>query len=214
MLRKTAQLFAGFALLMPVILYAQYAQQPQSARSLAAKPAAATGQKKPAAPKMTDAQKIALAMSAGPAESTKNATIIDWPDMPNGQSKQLRAGTNGWVCYATMDEPMCLDKEWQNWAAAWMSKSEPKISGPGIAYMLHGDKGASNTDPYAKGPTKDNQWVVSPPHVMVLFQNPKMLDAYPTDPKNGGPWVMWKGTPYAHLMVPVSLTKGATMSSK
>ena len=23
------------------------------------------------------------------------------------------------------------------------------------------------------------------------------------DPDNGGPYVMWKGTPYAHLMVPV-----------
>jgi hypothetical protein len=29
------------------------------------------------------------------------------------------------------------------------------------------------------------------------------LSALPTDPNNGGPWVMWKGTPYAHIMVPV-----------
>ena len=29
-----------------------------------------------------------------------------------------------------------------------------------------------------------------------------------TDPKNGGPWVMWKGTPYAHIMAPV--TNGKT----
>jgi len=38
-----------------------------------------------------------------------------------------------------------------------------------------------------------------------------LLDAFSTDPKNGGPWVMWKGTPYAHLMVPVSDTKMAMM---
>ena len=25
----------------------------------------------------------------------------------------------------------------------------------------------------------------------------------PTDPNRGGPYVMWKGTPYAHIMVPV-----------
>jgi hypothetical protein len=25
----------------------------------------------------------------------------------------------------------------------------------------------------------------------------------PTDSKNGGPWVMWAGTPYAHLMIPI-----------
>jgi len=95
-----------------------------------------------------------------------------------------------------------------------MNKSEPKIEGTGIAYMLRGDNGASNVDPYATKPTADNQWVFSPAHLMVLFQDQKMLDSYPTDPMTGGPWVMWKGTPYAHIMVPVSPTKMATMSSK
>ena len=171
----------------------------------------AAKEKKPAASKMTDAQKIALAVSAGPAEITKNATIMDMTSMP---PKQLRAGTNGWMCAAVINQPMCLDKEWQKWADAWMNKTEPKIEGTGIAYMLRGDNGASNTDPYATAPTPDNQWVVTPAHVMVLYQDLKMLDSYPTDPKNGGPWVMWKGTPYAHVMVPVSPTKAAMMSSK
>jgi hypothetical protein len=193
MLRKTAQLFVVLVLLTPVIVYAQHVR-------------------KPGAPTLTNAQKIALAMSAGPTEIARHATVVDMTDM--SKPKQLRAGTNGWVCYADVKEPMCLDKEWQKWAQAWMSKSEPKIDGTGIGYMLHGDKGASNTDPYAPGPTADNQWVVSPPHIMVLYQDPKMLDAYPTDPKGGGPWVMWKGTPYAHVMVPVSPTKAATMASK
>ena len=201
MLRKTGQLFVSFALLAAVILCAQHAQRAQA-------------QKKPVASTMTNGQKIALAESAGPAEIAKKATIIDMTDMPNSQMKQLRTGTNGWVCYAMIEQPMCLDKEWQKWAAAWMSKSELKIDGTGIAYMLRGDTGASNTDPYATEPSATNQWVVSPAHIMVLYQDPKMLDAYPTDPKNGGPWVMWKGTPYAHVMVPVSLTKAATMSSK
>ena len=31
----------------------------------------------------------------------------------------------------------------------------------------------------------------------------RQLDSLPTDPKNGGPWVMFKGTPYAHIMVPI-----------
>ena len=193
MLRKTAQLFVVLILLTPVIVYAQHAR-------------------KPAAPRLTNAQKIALAMSAGPTEIARHATIIDMTDM--SKPKQLRAGTNGWVCYAMIDEPMCLDKEWQKWAQAWMSKSDLTINGTGIGYMLRGDKGASNTDPYATGPTADNQWVVAPAHIMVLYQDPKMLDAYPTDPKSGGPWVMWKGTPYAHVMVPVSITKAATMSFK
>jgi hypothetical protein len=205
MLQKAAQLFAIVALLTLVILATA------SAQTAGAKSAEAAKTKKPAASKMTDAQKIALAMSAAPIEIARNATITDMSSMP---PKQLRAGTNGWVCSAPMDAPMCLDKEWQKWAEAWMSKKELKIEGTGIAYMLRGDHGASNTDPYATGPTADNQWVVSPSHLMLLFEDLKMLDAYPTDPKNGGPWVMWKGTPYAHLMVPVSPTKAVTMSSK
>jgi hypothetical protein len=31
----------------------------------------------------------------------------------------------------------------------------------------------------------------------------ELLELFPTDPNNGGPYVMWKGTPYAHLMVPI-----------
>jgi hypothetical protein len=34
-----------------------------------------------------------------------------------------------------------------------------------------------------------------------------MLDGMTTDPSTGGPWVMWKGTPYVHIMVPVSERK-------
>jgi hypothetical protein len=217
MLRKTAQLLACFALLPLGILHAQYPQDSppaQTATAATAKKKPASKKMTPASKKMTDAQKIALAMSAGPAEIARNATIIDMTDMAAGQPKQLRGGSNGWACYASMDEPMCLDKEWQKWAEAWMKKTEPKIEGTGFAYMLRGDKGASNTDPFATAPTADNQWVVSPPHLMVLLQDPKLLDAYPTDPKTGGPWVMWKGTPYAHIMVPVSATQAATMPSK
>jgi hypothetical protein len=61
--------------------------------------------------------------------------------------------------------------------------------------------------------TPAHEWVVSPAHVMVLYTEPKMLDAYPTDPKNGGLWVMWKGTPYAHLMVPVAPSQVAKMGA-
>jgi hypothetical protein len=100
--------------------------------------------------------------------------------------------------------PMCLDKEWQSWADGWVNKKDPQVKNIGLAYMLKGDTGASNTDPYAKKPTPDNQWVVSGPHVMVILPDPAQLDALPTDPQSGGPWVMWKGTKYAHIMMPTA----------
>jgi hypothetical protein len=39
--------------------------------------------------------------------------------------------------------------------------------------------------------------------------DPKVLDSLPTDPHAGGAWVMWKGTPYAHIMVPLSAVPAA-----
>jgi hypothetical protein len=156
--------------------------------------------------------KIRDAMSAAPADVAKNATIMDWPEKPGAPMKQLRAGTNGWMCMPTTGagggvgaDPMCLDKTFSAWADAYMNKKDPpQATTMGTAYMLRGDKGASNTDPFAEAPTPTNQWVVTGPHVMVLLPNPSQLDAYSTDPHGGGPFVMWKGTKYAHLMIPIS----------
>jgi hypothetical protein len=148
-----------------------------------------------------DAAKIARAMSAAPPSVSRNATIMSMD--ADGKMTQLRAGTNGWMCLLEADgTPMCLDKDWQAWADGWMNKKDPQVKGVGLAYMLKGDAGASNTDPYATKATPDNQWVVSGPHVMVISPDTAQLDALPTDPWNGGPWVMWKGTKYAHIMLP------------
>ncbi len=157
--------------------------------------------------------KIRTAMSAAPADIGKGATIVEMDE--KGQMKQLRAGTNGWTCMpsaggvagAAGADPMCLDKTWMGWADAWMSKKDPQVKTMGIGYMLRGDKGASNTDPFATAPTADNQWIVSPPHIMVLVPDPTLLDTLPTDPHSGGEWVMWKGTKYVHIMVPIVPTK-------
>src|SRR5262249_14860797 len=150
-----------------------------------------------------DLAKIAPAMSAAPPGSPRKDP--GQGSGAGGKMKHLRAGTNGWVCMLEPNGvPMCLDKEWQGWADAWVNKKDPQIKNVGLAYMLKGDKGASNTDPYADKPTADNKWVVSGPHVMVLTPDAAQLDALPTDPNNGGPWVMWKGTKYAHIMVPTA----------
>jgi hypothetical protein len=168
----------------------------------------------------SDAAVIAKATSAAPPDIGRNAAVMGMG--ADGKMKELRAGTNGWMCMLDLaGDSMCLDKEWQAWGDAWMNKKDPpKPKTVGIAYMLKGDKGASNTDPYATKPTADNQWVVSGPHIMVLPTDAAQLEACPTDPKAGGPWVMWKGTKYAHLMVPTAAmpktptpAKGATKSS-
>ncbi len=163
---------------------------------------------------MSDSAMIARAASAAPPEIGKGASVMG--PGPDGKMKQLRAGTNGWMCMVDpAGDPMCLDKEWQAWGDAWMNKKDPpQPKAVGVAYMLKGDKGASNTDPYATKQTANNQWVVSPPHVMILATDPSQLDAFPTDPKAGGPWVMWKGTKYAHIMVPTAPMPKSAMLPK
>ena len=42
--------------------------------------------------------KIQQAMRAAPADIWAKATIMDWPEKDGTPMKQLRAGTNGWMC--------------------------------------------------------------------------------------------------------------------
>ena len=98
---------------------------------------------------------------------------------------------------------MCADKVAQEWFGAYMAKKPVKINQMGLVYMLVGGTDASNTDPYATKPTSENQWVRTPSHVMVMLPDPRMLESYTSEPSTGTPYIMWKGTPYAHLMVPV-----------
>jgi len=144
---------------------------------------------------------LADALSAAWPGMTENATVVDW------EGNLLQEGSNGYTCLPTPpmlsgNAPMCMDSEWMKWADAWQNKKDYAPESLGISYMLVGDEGASNIDPYAEGPTDDNEWIVEGAHLMILAPT-AMLDAFPTDPDNGGPYVMWKGTPYAHLMVPV-----------
>jgi hypothetical protein len=44
---------------------------------------------------------------------------------------------------------------------------------------------------------------------MVAVPDPKTLSKFSTDWKSGGPYVMFAGTPYAHLMIPVTPAKAS-----
>lgn len=144
---------------------------------------------------------IADALSAAPPSLAEDATVMDW------EQNVLREGTNGWTCMPSPPNvdsaPMCMDGPWLEWAHAWMTRGPVNTDRVGISYMLQGDGGASNIDPYAEGPTADNQWVQEGPHLMIIVPDPAALEGISTDPENGGPYVMWKGTPYAHIMVPI-----------
>lgn len=143
------------------------------------------------------------ALSAAPPEVAAGATVMDL------DQNVLREGTNGWTCFpdnpnTANNSPICVDDVWAEVLSAYMGKREPKTSSMvGLSYMLQGDEPVSNKDPYATGPTPDNEWIENaPPHIMIWVPDQSLLEDLPTDPHNGGPWVMWKGTPYAHIMMP------------
>ena len=162
--------------------------------------------------KLTKAQKIADAMKAAPRSISAKATIMDWPATEGAKMVTLRAGTNGWTCLPDFpatrgDDPMCVDDQWMSFMSALMTKATPQIAREGIGYMTSGGSYGSNTDPFATKATPDNDWGYDPPHVMLLVPDSRALEGIPTKRQGGGPWVMWAGTPYAHIMVPLTSPK-------
>ncbi len=144
---------------------------------------------------------IASALSAAPDSLAKNATVADW------DGTILRQGTNSWTCLPDIPDnggadPWCVDASWQNLLNALTNDTEPTYDKLGIAYMLAGDSPVSNITP--TGVEADGDWVMNlKAHLMILVPDHAMFDNISTDPSNGGPWIMWTNTPYAHIMVPI-----------
>jgi hypothetical protein len=154
-----------------------------------------------------DAALIASAMSAAPPSVARGATIIAMG--AHGQMRTVRRGTNGFTCMADNPaspgpDPMCMDANAMGWAMAWMNHTAPPEHSVGLMYMLAGGTDASNIDPYSERPARGAPWVSTGPHIMVVGSD-SLLANYPSGPRpdTSRPYVMWSGTPYAHLMIPV-----------
>jgi hypothetical protein len=169
---------------------------------------------KPAAKKAgsSDAAYIAKALSAAPASIAKEAGIMKTEK--DGSMKTLRESKNGFTCMVALGSPMCADENSMAFFGAWMKKENPPQDKTGITYMLRGDNGASNTDPFATGKTADNHWVTTGSHIMVVGPAAKAMglpDSPDADPTK--PYLMWANTPYAHAMIPVGGGAMHSMSS-
>jgi len=145
---------------------------------------------------------VAHARAAAPAAIGAGATVV-----VNGEV--VAEGNNGWTCMPdTMPgdrAAICVDALWAEMMAAVGAKAPFKATGLGISYMLLGEppgSGVSNSTPYHENPVHAHDYVETGPHMMVIV--PKdMLEGITTDPSSGGPYVMWKDTDYAHIMIPV-----------
>jgi len=141
--------------------------------------------------------KIANAMSAGPAPIAQDAAILDypedwpgnWPDEPAPELIEIREGSNGWTCIVDIpdtpgNDPMCLNDTYLEMLMAQRNLVEAPSTGVGFGYMLQGG-----------GP------VGSPPHMMVFVpESNGSFDVFGTEP-GPFPWIMYPETPNQHLMV-------------
>ena len=155
----------------------------------------------------SEAQYIAQALSAAPKSVAKDAAVVRMGEA--GKMTTIRKGKNGFSCMVVGSNKMCADANSMAFFDAWMKHQTPPEK-LGLTYMLAGDDGASNTDPYATAKSADNHWVVTGPHVMIVGPAAKTLGLASTaDADPSGPYMMWAGTPYEHAMIPVAPAKAA-----
>jgi hypothetical protein len=153
----------------------------------------AAAQTPQAATPVTDAEKIADALRAGPTFITKDATILDWPATKGGEYRVLRKGTSEWSCLPAFpcyahDEPGCFDAAFMDWVKQSLAGVEPHIDRVGIAYMYVGawvpnKSGDAHT-------AKEEDFHVGP-HIMIVspHENQKELQSFSHDGSNGMPYV-------------------------
>jgi hypothetical protein len=169
----------------------------------------------PSGPHTSTEWKIWAYSTAAPSFIASDCTVIDV------DGTVLREGTNGWTAMAAnprgMAEPekgwkdpheampMVGDAQAMKWAMAYMGGKKPEMDHDGWAWMLHGDMGEDNTKHLVldKEDAAEGQWIESGPHLMLFPKNPTSLEGNTTDFMSGAPYIMFKGTGYDHLMIPV-----------
>jgi hypothetical protein len=153
----------------------------------------------------SEAAYLAKVKTAAPEQIVAKASIVMIQD---GKPHSLQIGVNGFTCLISPDgTPLCADENGMAWWEAVGSKSDPP-NRIGFIYMLAGDTGTSNNDPYQR--ESRQHWVQTGPHVMIVGPMVREMGGYSrsvdvADPTQ--PYVMFPGTKYEHLMLPVTAAK-------
>jgi hypothetical protein len=140
-------------------------------------------------PQLTDKEKIADALRAGPPFITKAAVIADWPanpKAPNAEYRVLRAGKSDWTCLPGIpgyphDEPMCLDKTSMQWIKDSLADRPVHIDQIGVMYMF---SGAWVADLHGTSQSADHTYHVGP-HAMIITPHNEDLAKFNRDGSTG-----------------------------
>jgi hypothetical protein len=153
--------------------------------------------------KEADAEFIKSAESGAPDRISQKAAIARLE--PNGKVVNIRPGSNGFTCTLFPDEsnaPFCGDRSAFRWLVAAMSQQPKPPTSGGVAYMAKG--GIHYETPQGEivmSRSASTKEVREPPHWMLLTPLDPATTGIPTRPNPGGTYVMFAGTPYAHLMI-------------
>jgi hypothetical protein len=145
--------------------------------------------------------KIARALSAGPSSITKDATVAERDSQ--GHLEILRPGTNDFTCFPGNPSGIgmpaaCEDKASMQWVDDFSHhRPKPTNTVPGITYMLAGATQRSDSDPY----DKTSPPIQVGPHWMIMWPFDPKATGLPTKHTATGAYIMWAGSPYAHVHV-------------
>ena len=154
---------------------------------------------------MSKDQLIKLAMSAAPPSISQDATIMVPGE--NGQMVEAKKGTNGFTCIPDIDgqekpDPMCADAAAMQWGNDYMSGApKPANTVPGIAYMARGGWHWEKGGKILMKPEEGAKRIAEPPHWMVFWPFDSKGSGLPSLPGKFQTYIMFEGTPYAHLMI-------------
>jgi hypothetical protein len=145
--------------------------------------------------------KIARALSAAPPDVADAATVAEMD--AHGKMTVLRPGTNGFTCMpgdpSGVGQPaMCADQASMQWFKDFAEhKPKPTNTVPGITYMLAGATQRSDSDPN----DTTSPPIVIGPHWMIMWPFDPKTTGLPTTHRPMGAYIMWGGTPYAHVHI-------------
>ena len=167
--------------------------------------------------KLTPAQEIAAAVSAAPAELRDGATVLG---LRGYKTEVLRQGTNDMICLGPNGDPKqfhvaCYHKALEPFMARGRSLRDSGVKGeqvdsmrfkeitsgklvmpstPSALYTLTG--GPTSFDPATGKVAPDARWL----YVVYIAGATEKSTGISERPSRGVPWIMFPGTPKAHIM--------------
>lgn len=154
---------------------------------------------------MSEQEQTALALSAAPTHIVKEAGVMVFG--ADGKLTEVKKSENGFTCIPTVmnlpdPDPMCMDGAAYQWMTDIMNKApKPSNTVPGIAYMARGGSHFEKDKKVVMEKETGAKVVKEPPHWMVMWPFDPAVTKLPTAPNPSGSYIMFDGSPYAHLMI-------------